>query len=46
MGILNKEELRKQIKEGKGIDIESILDEFLVLALSLRIFTSWSDYNI
>ncbi len=28
MGILNKEELRKQIKEGKGIDIESILDEF------------------
>ncbi len=28
MSILNKEELRKQIKEGKSIDIQSILDEF------------------
>ena len=28
MSILNKEELRKQIKEGKGINIEDILDEF------------------
>lgn len=28
MSILNKEELRKQIKEGKGVDIEDILDEF------------------
>lgn len=28
MSILNKEELRRQIKEGKGVDIEGILDEF------------------
>jgi transposase-like protein len=28
MSILNKEELRKQIKEGKGINIEDILNEF------------------
>ncbi len=28
MSILNKEELRRQIKEGKGINIEDILDEF------------------
>ena len=28
MSILNKEELRKQIREGKGINIEDILDEF------------------
>jgi transposase-like protein len=28
MSILNKEELRKQIKEGKGINIEDVLDEF------------------
>lgn len=28
MGILNKEELRKQIKEGKEISLDGILDEF------------------
>jgi putative transposase len=28
MSILNKEELRKQIKEGKGVNIEDILNEF------------------
>jgi len=28
MSILNKGELRKQIREGKGINIEDILDEF------------------
>ena len=28
MSILNKEELQKKIKEGKGINIEDILDEF------------------
>jgi len=28
MSILNKEELRKQIREGKGINIEDILNEF------------------
>jgi len=28
MSILNKEELQRQIKEGKGINIEDILDEF------------------
>jgi len=28
MSILNKKELRKQIREGKGINIEDILDEF------------------
>lgn len=28
MGILNKEELRKQIKEGKEVSIDGILDEF------------------
>ena len=28
MSIINKEELIKQIKEGNGINIEDILDEF------------------
>jgi transposase-like protein len=28
MGILNKEELRKQIKEGKEVSLDGILDEF------------------
>lgn len=28
MSIINKEELKRQIKEGKGINIEDILDEF------------------
>ena len=28
MNILNKEELRKQIKEGKGVSLDGILDEF------------------
>jgi len=28
MSILNKEELRKQIREGKKISIDGILDEF------------------
>ena len=28
MEILNKEELRKQIKEGKEISLDGILDEF------------------
>jgi hypothetical protein len=28
MNILNKEELRKQIREGKEISLDGILDEF------------------
>ncbi len=28
MGILNKEELRKQIREGKEVSLDGILDEF------------------
>ncbi len=28
MGILNKEELRRQIKEGKEVSLDGILDEF------------------
>ncbi len=31
MGILNKEELRKQIRERKEVSLDGILDEFKVL---------------
>ena len=31
MDILNKEELRKQIREGKEISLDGILDEFKAL---------------